>query len=209
MKNNLPSKSLMRCKNLALVAATLLLGACGVAAVVQPGQPVKVRDLTVVSPISWSQFGSARERTWTLDGGLLNQLGIFTDVKDGEHLFLARRSGRQRRGEGPLFRASMDALEVQELFADALKSAGLANLSTSNLRPAKFGQREGFRFDLQFESGSGASLGARGGLRYRAMVLAEVSGGTLSYLYFDAPEEYYCARDQASVEAIFASVRAE
>ncbi len=193
---------------LTVAALTLTLTSCGVAPIIEPGQVVKVKDLSLSSSLRWNQFGDSRIRLWTIDGGMLNDLRIFADIKSGEHLFLAPKGRAERRGEGLLFRADMSEIEVQELFVDALKRYDAVNVSASGLRPAKLGNRAGFRFELAFESGSGLSLGNRGGLKYKAMVLAETQGGTLSFLYFDAPSEFYFDRDKAAVEQIFATVSA-
>jgi hypothetical protein len=184
----------------------MLLSAC-IAPIVKPGEPVKIKDLTVSSPIAWNQFGGGRERFWTLDGPMLNDFRIFVDVKPGEHIFLAPKGRMERRGEGLLFRKDMNALEVQELFVDALQRYGALKVEASNLRPAKFGVRQGFRFELAFSAGSGVSIGNKSGLNYRAAVLAEVEDGTLSYCYFDAPAEYYFPRDISSVEQVFNSIK--
>jgi len=193
---------------LAVAALTLTLTSCGVAPIIEPGQLVKVKDLGLSSSLRWNQFGDSRIRLWTIDGSMLNDLRIFADIKSGEHLFLAPKGRAERRGEGLLFRADMSEIEVQELFVDALKRYDAVNVSASGLRPAKLGNRAGFRFELAFESGSGLSLGNRGGLKYKAMVLAETQGSTLSFLYFDAPAEFYFDRDKAAVEQIFTTVSA-
>ena len=195
-------------KYLMMAALSLTLASCGVAPIIEPGKVVQIKDLSLSTSQRWNQFGDSRMRLWTIDGGMLNDLRIFADIKPGEHLFLAAKGRAERHGEGLLFRADMSELEVQELFVDALKRYDAVNVSASGLRPAKLGNRAGFRFELNFESGSGLSLGNRGGLKYQAMVLAETQGGTLSYLYFDAPAEYYFERDRAAVEQIFTSVTA-
>jgi hypothetical protein len=191
-----------RCFSIALLS--LVLGGCGVSAIVKENEVIKVKDVSVTSPLRFSQFGASRERYWTMDGLMLNDFRIFADVKPGENLFLATKSRSERKGEGSLYKKGMDALEVQELFVDTLKSAGLAEVSSSDLKPAPFGQRSGFRFNLQFQT-----PGTGGGLIYRAMVLAEVESDTLSYLYFDAPAEYFFERDKAAIEALFGSVTAQ
>lgn len=196
-------------KNHVIAAAlSLALASCSVAPIVEPGKPVLIKDLSLSTSLRWNQFGDSRMRLWTIDGAMLNDLRIFADIKAGEHVFLAAKGRVERRGEGLLFRADMSELEVQELLVDALKRYDAVNVSASGLRPAKLGNRAGFRFELSFESGSGLSLGNRGGLKYKAMVLAETQGGTLSYLYFDAPAEFYFERDKAAVEQIFANVAA-
>jgi hypothetical protein len=191
-----------------LLALLIALSGCGVAPLVEPGKPVLVKDISIDSPIRWSQFGDARSRLWTIDGTLLNNFHLFADIKNGEHVFLEAKGRAERKGEGLLFNAQMSELEVQELIVDAIRGSDAVNVSASNLRPAKFGARPGFRFDLNFESGSGTQMGNRGGLKYRAMVLAETQGGTLSYALFYAPAEFYFGRDQASVEQIFSRLLA-
>ena len=188
---------------LMLALWSLVLSGCGVSAIVKENEIIKVKDVSVTSPLRFSQFGASRERYWTMDGLMLNDFRIFTDVKPGENLFLHTKSRRERKGEGSLYKKGMDALEVQELFVDTLKSAGLAEVISSDLKPAPFGARKGFRFKLQFQT-----PGTGGGLIYHAIVLAEVEADTLSYLYFDAPAEYFFERDKAAIEKLFDSVTA-
>lgn len=164
---------------------------------VRPGVDVRIGEITLTSPVGWSQRGYGRERYWTIDGPALNSIAIFQNVREGEHLLLLPRG--RRRDEGAIYRASMSEAEVQELFADALQSLGLLNVSTTGLRPAPFGSRSGFRFELVYDTPRG--------LNYRGLVLAEIDGGTLSYLVYDAPSEFYFERDLDSVEALFNSLR--
>jgi hypothetical protein len=190
-------------RKLIICAMVGMVAACGVAPVVEIGKPIKVRDLSVVANKRLNQFGDSRSRLLTLDGFMLNDIRLFADVKSGEHVFLLPRGRAERRGEGLLYRAEMSELDVQELFVDALKSNNAVDVRAENLRPAAFGARKGFRFDLSFASGSGLSMQGRSGLRYRAMVLAEVQNQTLSFIYYDAPEEHFFKRDQAMVEDMF------
>lgn len=191
------------------VTLALLLNACGVGPTVGPGAPVKVKSITLSTPITWNQFGDTRMRIWTVDGFSLNALRVLSDIKPGETLFLEPRGRKERRGEGLLFRAGMSELEVQELFVDALKSADAVDVKASGLRPSAFGARSGFRFELSFANGAALAMGTRGGLKMQGMVLAETQGDTLSFLMFLAPEEFYFGRDQAAVEQIFTSLQAQ
>jgi hypothetical protein len=95
--------------------------------------------------------------------------------------------------------ASVRVRFLQELFADALQSLGLVNVAASGLRPAPFGSRPGFRFELRYDTPRGLS--------YRGLVLAEIAGGTLSFLVYDAPAEHYFERDLAGVETLLASLQ--
>ncbi|MCU0753566.1 MAG: hypothetical protein MUE46_00375 [Xanthomonadales bacterium] len=166
---------------------------------IRPGEDVSLGELTLTSPVGWSQRGYGRERYWTIDGPALNSIAIFQNVREGEHLLLLPRG--RRRDEGAIYRTAMSEAEVQELFADALQSLGLVNVSATGLRPAAFGSRPGFRFELRYDTPRGLS--------YRGLVLAEIDAGTLSYLVYDAPAEYYYERDLASVEALLASLRTQ
>lgn len=190
-----------------LLSTVLVLSGCGIASTVGPGAPVKVKNMTLSTPITWNQFGASRMRIWTVDGFSLNALRVLSDIKPGETLFLEPRGRLERRGEGLLFRAGMSELEVQELFVDALKSADAVDVKASQLRPSSFGARPGFRFELRYTNGAGLAMGTRGGLKMRGMVLAETQEDTLSFLMFLAPEEFYFGRDQAAVEQIFSRLQ--
>lgn len=186
-----------RVARVALLALLLLALPGCVSDRVRPGEAVTLGELTLTSPLGWSQRGYGRERYWTIDGPALNSIAIFQNVREGEHLLLLPRG--RRRDEGAIFRAAMSEAEVQELFADALQALGLVNVSASGLRPAPFGSRPGFRFELSYDTPRG--------LTYRGLVLAEIDGGTLSYLVYDAPAEHYFERDVASVETLLGSLR--
>ena len=192
---------------LGMVLVLMLLQGCGISATVGAGAPVQVKSMTLSTPITWNQFGNTRMRIWTVDGFSLNALRVLSDIKPGETLFLEPRGRLERRGEGLLFRAGMSELEVQELFVDALKSADAVDVKAANLRPAAFGARPGFRFEISYANGAGLAMGTRGGLKMQGMVLAETQGDTLSFLMFLAPQEFYFGRDQKAVEQIFTSLQ--
>jgi hypothetical protein len=178
--------------------ALLILSGCGLPSLVQPGKPQKVDDFSLTAGREWSQFGFSRRRLWTIDGPELNSIRIYSQIKNGEQVFLGWRD--RRRGEGALYKAGMNANEVMELIVDGMSRGGAARVEAKNLRPANLGGHKGFRFDIQFDEGSG--------LHYLATVLGEAEDGTLSYLIYFAPAEYYFERDRAEVEQLFLSAAA-
>jgi hypothetical protein len=192
-----------RCIKLAACVLALSLAGCGSGPLVKAETPVKVGQLQLVSPIEWNQFSLGRERLWTRDGAFLNSLLIYTNIRDREELTLGPRRYGKFRYEGQLYRADMSEVEVMELFVDKLKSQGGVDVESNGLRPAPFGARKGFRFELRWQTDTGDAVFGAGGLNYRGMVLAEIQGKTLSYLYFGAPEEHYFERDKGHVEEIF------
>lgn len=178
----------------ALVAVVaLLLGACS-SPLVSPGTQT-VDGLTLTTPVSWSDLGYRGQRLWTRDGASLNALRIYTDIEPGEHVFRARLRGD--RDEGARYRAGLSSIEIAELIVEGLRGSGLVNVSTENLRPATLHGKTGFRAELRFDSSAG--------LHYRGMLLGEGEDGSLSFLMYTAPVEYYFERDQGVVESIFVS----
>ena len=171
-----------------------LLGGCS-SPLVQPGAQT-VDGLALATPVSWSDLGHQGERLWTRDGVSLNALRIYTDIEPGEHVFRARLRGE--RDEGARFRSGLSDIEIAELIVEGLRGSSLVNVRAIDLRPASLNGRKGFRAELSFDNNSG--------LHYRGLILAEGEDGSLSFLMYTAPAEFYFERDRAVVESIFASL---
>ena len=177
---------------LALLLA--LLSGCS-SPLIKPGAQT-VDGLPLSTPLSWSDLGYQGQRLWTRDGVSLNALRIYTDIEPGEHVFRARLRGE--RDEGVRFRAGLSDIEIAELIVEGLRASSLINVRATDLRPASLNGHSGFRAELSFDNNSG--------LHYRGLVLAEGADGSLSFLMYTAPAEFYFERDRAAVEAIFASL---
>ena len=180
--------------------SSLLLAGCADERLVQPGTASANGGIVIDTPIAWSRFVFPRYEIWTIDGIPLNRLYIVPAVKNGEHVFLERRVSKDRQ-DGPAFRAGMRAEDIRDIVLDALTETGAVNIQSEALRPARFGNVDGLRFEFR------ASTAA--GLRYRGMVLAAARGDELSYLLWMAPAEYYYDRDAASVSHLLDSARFE
>jgi hypothetical protein len=155
-----------------------------------------VDGIALDTPIPWSSFGTRGQRTWTRDGTQLNTLTIIADLKPGMPVFGTER----RRGvEGVRFAAGMSRVGTLELIVDGLKALGWENIETLSTAAATLAGRPALRAEL--------SMSKPNGLRYRAMLLAESADDTLSFLLYNATEEYYYERDRAAVERLFASAR--
>ena len=162
---------------------------------VKPG-PQTVDGLPLNTPLAWSDLGHRGQRMWTRDGAILNALRIYTDIEPGEHVFRTRLRGE--RDEGARFRAGLTGIEISELIVEALRGSGLVNVVARDLRPASVNGRSGFRAELSFDSAAG--------LHYRGLLAGEGEDGSLSFLMYTAPAEFYFERDRAAVEAIFDSL---
>ena len=143
-------------------------------------------------------MGDLREQLWTIDGPLLNSLYLIPNVRERDFVFLGQRQTK-RRPDGAFYHRGMRPDELRDLIADGLRATGAVNVTTSNLRPATFGSREGFRFEMTLDSESG--------LKYRAMAAAFEHEKGLALALFYAPAEYYYPRDEAKVSAMLDSLR--
>jgi hypothetical protein len=179
--------------------AAVLLSACasgGKLVVAQEG--VRVFDLAFDTDMDWARTRLSRAELWTIDGLPLNEFVVISKVKPGEHVFLAARE-RKSRPDGPWFRENMRPDEIRDVLLDGLRGDGWTNVSTSNLRPARFGDVAGLRFDLQLTHANG--------LQYRGTYAAAVHEGRLTHWFWMAPVEHYYGRDGAAVNKMFDSAR--
>ena len=176
-----------------LPCATLLCTACS-SPLIKPGAQT-IDGLRLTTPMSWSDLGHHGQRLWTRDGVNLNALRIYTDIEPGEHVFRARLRGE--KNEGARFRSAQSDLEIAELVVEALRGSGLVNVIARQIEPATLNGRSGFRAELAFDSAAG--------LHYRGLRLAEGEDGSLSFLLYTAPTEFYFDRDRAEIESIFRS----
>ncbi|MCB1613195.1 MAG: hypothetical protein KDI60_15790 [Xanthomonadales bacterium] len=176
------------------MAGAVLLAGCA-SPLIQPGAQT-VDGLPLTTPLTWSDLGHRGERLWTRDGTLLNALQVYTDIEPGEHVFRGRMRGKN--DEGARFRAGLSEIEISELIIEGLRASGFSNVAALDLRPARLNGHTGFRAELRYDN--------RDGLHYRGLLLAEGADGSLSFLMYTAPAEFYFERDRASVEAIFDSL---
>lgn len=89
--------------------------------------------------------------------------------------------------------------EVRDIVLDALRGEGWTSVEAAALRPAKFGEGAGLRFDLDLVNQSG--------LIYKGTAAAAERQGTLRRLLWLAPVEHYYGRDHAAVAQMLDGVR--
>jgi hypothetical protein len=182
-----------------LACLIVLLAACGPGRkLVVANQGITVLDLQLDTSLDWSREKGPRVEVWTIDGVPLNRFLVVAKVKPNEHVFLAARE-RKSRPDGPWFRTGMRADEVRDVLVDAFRQGGWSRISTTNLRPVKFGSVDGLRFE--------ATMTSDNGLIYKAQFGAAEHDGKLTHFQWLAPAEYYYDRDAAAVDRMIASVR--
>jgi hypothetical protein len=179
-----------------LLALALLLSGCAATNLVKPGPAEVARGIAVDTPVEWARFhaGASGIEWWTRDGLLLNRLQFGAGIEAGQHVFTRRKAPR-KQPEGPYFQPGMDANAVQQLIVDAWRAQGFVDPVADGLRPARFGNADGLRFEARMASSDG--------LVYRASVLAAESGRRLYYIIYLAPGEHYYERDLGNAERIF------
>lgn len=187
-------------RNAFCACALLVLAACSGTGtrLVAAGDGVRVFDMQMDTSLDWARMRSARQEVWTIDGLPLNRFVVFSNVKPNEHVLLLARE-RKSRPDGPWYRPGMRADEIRDILLDALRVNGWSNIQAENLRPTRFGDVEGLRFET--------TMTVANGLVYRGMFGAVERNGKLTHFFWFAPREHYYGRDVAAVERMFASVR--
>ena len=133
--------------------AMLLLAGCASYTLIKPERQT-VGDVISVQPgVEWNKLGmheyQGKIEVWTLDGPMLNTLMFFTGVPDGEPLFTVRTQTAQQE-KPPVFRATMNAIEIQELLeATAARYFQTTIVEGRALKPTPLANGQGFRFETR------------------------------------------------------------
>jgi len=183
-----------------LLCATfaLLAGCASGGRLVKASEGVRVFDLAFDTNLDWSRTRLSRAELWTIDGMPLNEFVVVSNVRPNEHVFLSSKE-RKRRPDGPWFREGMRPDEIRDVLLDGLRQDGWTHVSASHLRPQRFGDVDGLRFEMELTHANG--------LLYRGTYAAAVHGGKLTHWFWMAPAEYYYDRDLAAVNRMFDSAR--
>ena len=129
-----------------------------------------------------------RERLTRLDGELLALIA--------ERQRISEEVARAKRAAGLPTR---DFQRERDVLLDAMRQQGWTQVTPSNLRPTRFGNVDGIRFDVQ--------LTHQNGLIYRGTFAAVERGELLTHFFWIAPAEHYYGRDIAAVNSMFDSAR--
>ncbi len=187
------------------IAIILLLSACVQYKLVETGKPQLLAQAFEVEPqINWSKTAYKKIEKWTVDGPALEAITFYKGYVDGESLYTIHNAQKNL----PVYRNSMTPNEIMEFFVDSLIAvdrAGYewANFSaskatTSGLRPFKFAEQRGFRFDLEFSSANG--------LKYKGFVIGSVIEEKLYLICYSGEKQHYYPKYKAAAEKVVASL---
>jgi len=190
----------MKTARLMVIGVAFLLSGCAAYTAIDANKPVVVGNKVSVMPqIAWAKAASpgVAATLWTADGVALDSLMFFTGIEPGQPLVSV--AGVDKK-EVLKYRTGMVPDDVMELLASNIEKLGYRQIATANLRPAPFGQAEGFRFDLTCTTSEG--------LKVKGMAIAAQRSGKLDLVLFLAPDEYYYGRYSDKIDSLFASINA-
>lgn len=196
---------MIRNRGALLLPIIFLLSAC---AYYQLVEPVK-RDIgsryRVEPQISWSMAIQGQIEIWTVDGPALEAIQFFNGIAEGQTLFPAY--GKQKE-KLPKFKKDMTPNDVMEFVVDSIMAPGFQSpvgpnmkgtgARTIHLRPFKFGNHPGFRFELSFLS--------QEGLEYEGIVVGTIKDDKLYLICYTGTRQYYYPKYKEFVEQIIASI---
>ena len=191
------------CKVVPLIVLVSLAGCAPTKYMLVTPGVVAVDDLTVQAGAGWNQAPAvatpvARKTsaTWTRDGMLLDRFSIIPGVPDGEPLFIVK----DKSAALPVFRADMLPNEIEELLESTivkLFGEGQAVVSTSNLRPYRYGDNPGVMFDLEATVTDSPM--------YNGIVGAFIADEKLYVMFFLGAQPHYYEKHIAEAESIIRS----
>ena len=190
-------------RTLLLTALLFVLSACVTGyTLVEPGHH-PIDKMTVNAGSGWNRApagagGSRRKNSqaWTHDGMLLDRLVFVPAVPDGEPLGKARTKDAAL----PVFHKDMLPNELEELVESTIVKSfgeGQAVVSTSNLRPHRFGERSGIMFNI--------SAVVTESPTYKGVVGAFIADDELYIMWYFGAEPYYYDKHLSAAEAVIQS----
>lgn len=197
---------MVKLRNLALMTIALYLQGCVTTGytLVVPGAAT-IGDLSVnasagynLTPALSLPVQRKGAQTWTQDGLLLDRLTFIPSVADGETLLISR----QKDAALPVFRKDMLPNEIEELVESTIvKEFGEGNavVSTSALRPHRYGELPGILFNV--------SATVTESPEYKGIVGAFIADELLYVMWYFAAEPYYFEKHRVAAEAIIMSAR--
>jgi hypothetical protein len=186
-------------KKLTAVVLALALAGCANVAKMDSGDQALGTRLVVTLDGPWNQVNApglvGPAQTWTMEGLPVDQLRIYSGIKDGEPIDTAR-GGNAKRID---FRAGMQPDDIVGMFESMLTRDG-STFKLDKLEPWTFGGEKGFRFEFTFTRKIDGVVNS--GIGY-----GTVSKGELFALLYAAPRLGFFPRHKDKVDQIARSAR--
>jgi hypothetical protein len=179
------------------LAAAALLASGGTALagnrLIEANASVRVAGsaFSVTPAQAWNKLGARPGRgaeVWTLDGPALNEITFYGAIETDRPIF---REVNRRERPLPRFSSTMLLTDIPTLLENSYRAGrGVTVYTTDRMEPARFGGRDGVRFDYSFTTDDEVR---RRGEGYGAIV-----NGSLYLVTFEAPAVHYF---DSSIEA--------
>jgi len=131
----------------------------------------------------------------SVDGPLLNRLYLSEGLGAGDSLV----KSTVKEKPTPTYKTDFSPTETVEFVADSVAALGYQKVETSHLRPGRFGNEDGLRFDLVAKTTDGLDVSGS------AMIAQK--GGRLYVILFLAPTEHFFGDAAPEIDAIMNSVQ--
>jgi hypothetical protein len=178
----------------------LLLAGCASVVKVDTGEQTVGERMAFTLEGAWNYVnapGMGPAQTWTMEGLPIDQLLIYSGIRDGQAIHAEGASGAGQ-GKNFAFRSTMQPDEIVAIFEGMLMRGG-SSFKLVKLEPAAFGGK-GFRFE--YEVTRKVDHVQLAGIGY-----GTVSNGELFALLYVAPRMEFFPRHKGRVEQIARSVR--
>jgi hypothetical protein len=185
-----------------LLVALSILAACASYTLVPAQSRMSLTNgLSVEPKRAWAASSVENEpnvRIWTMDGPLLNIMGIVPGLENGASILKSPKDAEPM----PVFRAAMGASEVAELFESTIARAAKTGsiVKTSGLRPASFAGRPGFRFEYSF-------VNQQDDVDRRGIAAGAVHNGRLYLIFFHGARIHYFPSVVEEAESVIRSAQ--
>jgi hypothetical protein len=193
---------------LAVVLLAMLVGVAACESAVGPGRTHIGESFTVEPQIRWTSLPWAGEGAlWTVDGTSLHALRLLNDVADGDTLLRGDIVAggpvgvKTPKDKQPRFHATMTPSEIMDVVVDTWVLMGASQIEASGLRYFRFGNRDGFRFDLAFVWPDGVEA--------RALVSGTVVRRRLYLIVYEGTRLHYFDKYRSTVDLLVDSARVQ
>ena len=189
-------------KNLLIVLLVSVLAGCASAVKVESGDRTIGDRLLVTLDSAWNQInasGMGPAQTWTMEGLPVDQLLIYSGLKDGQAIHAERTYSSSNPQKSFIFRATMQPDEIVALFEGMLTRDG-SRFKLVKLEPATFGGAKGFHFEYSLTRKLDS-------VQLSGLGYGTVSKGELFAFVYQAPRLTFFPRHQGRVEQIARSAR--
>ena len=189
-------------KNLLIVLLVSVFAGCVSAVKVESGDRTIGDRLMVTLDGAWNQInapGLGPAQTWTMEGLPVDQLLIYSGLKDGQAIHAERTSASSNPQKSFNFRSTMQPDEIVSLFEGMLTRDG-SRFKLVKLEPAAFGGNKGFHFEYSLTRKLDS-------VQLSGLGYGTVSKGELFAIVYQAPRLTFFPRHQGRVEQIARSAR--